>query len=80
MDYILLAKYDIEINNIKVNKDEVSDICLLTKEELINIIQRNEFKITPWFRLIIENKIDDIWKCLDNIDKLEDNNNIVSYI
>jgi isopentenyl-diphosphate delta-isomerase len=80
VDYILLAKCDIEINNIKFNQDEVSDVCLFTKEELLINCKKDDFKITPWFKLVLENKIDDIWECLDNLDKLADNNKIVYYI
>jgi isopentenyldiphosphate isomerase len=71
VDYILISKFNFSFSSMICNPDEVSDISLLTLEEIRNKVKNKEIKITPWFDLILQNKIEDIWKCLGDLDSLK---------
>jgi len=68
LDYILISKKDFELDFLKrvMNPDEVSDAMYLGKEELRKLINENSIKVTPWFKLVIQNKLDDIYDFLEN--------------
>jgi isopentenyldiphosphate isomerase len=59
LDYILFGKVDIdnsEIEKIKYNKDEVKNIKFVDKDELDVFRKENRMKLTPWFKLILNEK------------------------
>jgi len=62
VDYILLVKKEITLQQVKsaFNKNEVSDVKFLNMPMLQNDIC--SMKITPWFNLIMKNKINEIFK------------------
>lgn len=62
LDYIIFAKKDVEVN---YNEDEVMGIKYVSLENLESFIDErkrlyNE-DITPWFRILLENKLKDWW-------------------
>jgi isopentenyl-diphosphate delta-isomerase len=73
LDYVLLAKLDFGINLIKsrMNKDEVSDVEFVSKNDLIKVADNHQSKITPWFRLILKNKIEEIFFNAQNIEEIK---------
>ncbi len=62
IDYIFAMKCDAEISP---NKIEIEDTKYVNPKELDNIFKDRNYKIGPWFRLIKENFLNDIWKSLD---------------
>ncbi len=82
VDYILLAKMDMNTEQARklFNRDEVEDVMFMSKDSLKKSI--NELTITPWFKLIMENKIDEIFEkgVRDEIVYTGKENDIVRYI
>ena len=70
IDYIFAIKRDLEINP---NKIEIEETKYVNLEELEALFGDKEAKIGPWFRIIKENFLNDIWKTLDNLDEIGDN-------
>jgi isopentenyldiphosphate isomerase len=71
VDYILMSKYKFGLADIKCNPDEVSDIDLVNLESLKERIRNKDIKLTPWFSLIVDYKIEDIWKSLNQLELLK---------
>mmetsp|Transcript_17892 Transcript_17892/g.57267 ORF Transcript_17892/g.57267 Transcript_17892/m.57267 type:complete len:152 (-) Transcript_17892:494-949(-) len=69
VDYILFArKPDLEV---KPNPNEVAQVKYVSADELRDILRDPEatgHKLSPWFRLIAENKLFDWWAALDALD------------
>jgi len=70
VDYIFAVKCDFNINP---NKLEIEETKYVNLEELENLFNDKKAKIGPWFRLIKENFLNDIWKALDNLGEIGDN-------
>ena len=70
VDYIFAVKCDFNINP---NKIEIEETKYVNLEELENLFNDKKAKIGPWFRLIKENFLNDIWKALDNLGEIGDN-------
>jgi len=70
IDYIFVIKCDVKINP---NKIEIEDTKYVNPEELEEIFLDKNTKIGPWFRLIKENFLNDIWKSLNSLEKIRDN-------
>ncbi len=70
IDYIFVIKCDVKINP---NKIEIEDTKYVNPEELEELFLDKNAKIGPWFRLIKENFLNDIWKSLNNLEKISDN-------
>jgi isopentenyl-diphosphate delta-isomerase len=49
LDYILWTKSDAIVN---LNKDEISEVAYLSKEEIKNRMTENPEQFTVWFKLI----------------------------
>ena len=64
LDYILLAKLSFDLKDVvkTCNPDEVSEMRLISKRDLVSDVQNGKIKITPWFELIVKNKIDEIYE------------------
>ena len=70
IDYIFVLKCDLDINP---NKIEIEETKYVNLEELEALFDDKTVKIGPWFRLIKENFLNDIWKALDNLGEIGDN-------
>jgi isopentenyl-diphosphate delta-isomerase len=70
IDYIFALKCDLDINP---NKIEIEETKYVNLEELESLFDDKKAKIGPWFRLIKENFLNDIWKALDNLGEIGDN-------
>lgn len=72
LDYILLAKLNMNIKDISklLNVDEVSDVRLISKDDLVDEVKSEKMSITPWFKLIVNNKIDEIYETAKNLEKI----------
>ncbi|KAJ3196939.1 isopentenyl-diphosphate delta-isomerase idi1 [Irineochytrium annulatum] len=67
VDYIFIARLDVKLNP---NPNEVKSVRYVTKAELQDIFvnaEKEGMKITPWFRLIVENFLYKWWDNLDNL-------------
>tara|TARA_B100000579_G_C22533605_1_gene711910 strand:- start:52 stop:723 length:672 start_codon:yes stop_codon:yes gene_type:complete len=70
IDYIFAIMCDFEIN---LNKIEIEEIRYVNRKQLEAIFNDKNNKIGPWFRLIKENFLNNIWNSLDNLSAVEDN-------
>jgi len=70
LDYIFAIKCDLNINP---NKIEIEETKYVNLEELDSLFDDKKAKIGPWFKLIKENFLNDIWKALDNLGEIGDN-------
>ena len=70
IDYIFAIKCDVDINP---NKIEIEATKYVTPKELDTIFEDNDSKIGPWFRLIKENFLNDIWNSLNHLEDAGDN-------
>ena len=68
IDYIFALNCDVET---KANPNEIAELKYVTANELQEIFVQGE-KIGPWFRLIKENFLNDIWNTLDDLSKAAD--------
>jgi isopentenyldiphosphate isomerase len=80
VDYILLGKHQFEECDVRYNTDEVSDVKLVTQEELLDMVHRDKIDITPWFKLVIENRVNDIWNTARNLNENKESDKIICYI
>jgi isopentenyldiphosphate isomerase len=80
VDYILLGKHQFEIDHIKYNQDEVSDIKLVTQEELVHMVSTGNINITPWFKLVIQNRVSQIWDTIRSINISKESDRIICYL
>tara|TARA_Y100001960_G_scaffold123482_1_gene131675 strand:- start:66 stop:737 length:672 start_codon:yes stop_codon:yes gene_type:complete len=69
IDYIFAIRCDVEINP---NKIEIEDTKYVNPKELEDIFQDGKSRIGPWFRIIKENFLNDIWKSLDCLEEAGD--------
>ena len=69
IDYIFAMICDVETNP---NKIEIEETKYVSPEQLEAIFDDESSKIGPWFRLIKENFLDDIWKSLNNLNLVRD--------
>ena len=70
IDYIFAIKCDVDINP---NKIEIEATKYVTPKELDTIFEDKDCKIGPWFRLIKENFLNDIWNSLNHLEEAGDN-------
>jgi isopentenyl-diphosphate delta-isomerase len=68
IDYIFAINCDVETSS---NPNEIEEMKYVTEEELQGLFDSGE-KIGPWFKLIKENFLNDIWNTLDDLDKAAD--------
>jgi isopentenyl-diphosphate delta-isomerase len=72
IDYIFVIKCDVDINP---NTNEIEQTKYVDQHELqllFDASDNNSLKIGPWFRLIKENFLSDIWDALDNPSNIAD--------
>ncbi len=73
IDYIFALKKDVKIDP---NPNEIQRTKYVDVKELNELFEKskdNLVKIGPWFRLIRDNFLNDIWKSLDSLDTISDN-------
>ena len=73
VDYIFVIKIDVEINP---NPNEIQKTQYVDEKELNDLFGKakgNDVKIGPWFRLIKDNFLSKIWKNLESIESINDN-------
>lgn len=68
LDYLLITKRDVEV---KPNPEEVSDVQFVNKEQLLELVRKADageegVKLSPWFRLVVDNFLFNWWKKLEN--------------
>jgi isopentenyl-diphosphate delta-isomerase len=68
IDYILFIKGD--------NKNEIKSYKYLNEKELVQILKNEEYKFTPWFKLICDKFIFKWWPHIDNLENIKDDKNI----
>ena len=74
VDYILITKKDIKDLNesFNLNVDEVAEIKWMSKDELRDQYTSNQMDITPWFKLILDRKIDELFDLSKNFEELKE--------
>jgi isopentenyldiphosphate isomerase len=67
-------KREIDSKDFKfdLNKHEVKDIKFIEKEELKEILFNKRLQITPWFSLILQKKIDEIFHMAKNFEDVKE--------
>jgi len=73
VDYIFALKKDVKIDP---NPNEIQRTKYVDVKELNELFEKsndNLVKIGPWFRLIRDNFLNEIWKSLDSLDNISDN-------
>lgn len=74
IDYILFLQDDLKINP---NPAEVSAISFVPKGELDAFLPTLDGPLTPWFALILKNRLRLWWDNLDDLDQFKDYKNIL---
>ena len=72
IDYIFAMKDDLKTN---VNPNEIEETRYVSKQDLEEMFRKagdNKEKIGPWFRLIKDNFLENIWNNIDNLSILSD--------
>jgi isopentenyldiphosphate isomerase len=80
VDYILLGKHRFNEEDVMYNTDEVSGVKLVTQGELIEMVNEKRINITPWFSLVIQNRVNDIWNTIANIKTQKESDKIICYL
>ncbi|MCO5562128.1 hypothetical protein L7F22_015754 [Adiantum nelumboides] len=68
LDYLLFLVRDV---GIQPNPEEVADVMYVTKEQLKELLKKADagdegVKLSPWFRLVVDNFLFDWWSKLEN--------------
>jgi len=73
VDYIFAIKVDVDINP---NTNEIQKTRYVNQKELNNLFDKansGKVKIGPWFRLIKDNFLSKIWRNLESLENINDN-------
>ena len=73
VDYIFVIKIDVEINP---NQNEIQNTKYVDEKELNDLFSKanfNDVKVGPWFRLIKDNFLSKIWRNLESLGRIADN-------
>ena len=75
VDHILFIKGNFNVNH---NQNEIKSYKYLTSDELKEVLAKNddEWKFTPWFKMICNHFMFKWWLHLDNLDKIKDHKTI----
>eukprot|EP01024_Parvocaulis_polyphysoides_P010122 TRINITY_DN13352_c0_g1_i2.p3 TRINITY_DN13352_c0_g1~~TRINITY_DN13352_c0_g1_i2.p3 ORF type:complete len:130 (-),score=30.31 TRINITY_DN13352_c0_g1_i2:59-448(-) len=66
MDYVLFAKTNNQIQ-FKMNPEEVDDVKFVDFFELKQMMQTEGLKWSPWFRIIVDNFLQEWWSDLESV-------------
>lgn len=80
IDYIFILKGDLKLD---INPNEVKSTRYVSREELVALfkdagiflldyLETDKIKITPWFKLIVENFLFKWWDRLDNLAEMRE--------
>jgi isopentenyldiphosphate isomerase len=70
---------DIKKAYAQINRDEVADLTFMSKSHLMDKVRSQKEIFTPWFKLIIDNKINDLFLLFSN-NKEDQEIKITNYI
>lgn len=70
IDYILFLQKDLPVNP---NKEEISEIAYVSKENLDKWMKEVKGPFTPWFEIIVKSKLRFWWDNLNSLHKCKDN-------
>lgn len=78
IDYVLF----IQKNNITLdpNPDEISETRWVSKSEINNFVKNIDSPLSPWFKLILKNKLLLWWDNLNALEKMQDHTTIHRFI
>ncbi|XP_015591198.1 isopentenyl-diphosphate Delta-isomerase 1 [Cephus cinctus] len=74
IDYILFLQKDKV--SLDPNPDEVSEIRWVPRDQIEKFVKEINAPLTPWFKLILNNKLLYWWDNLKDLDKLQDHSTI----
>ena len=74
IDYVLFIQKDKV--TLDPNPDEVSEIRWLSPNEMADFVKTADSPLTPWFKLILDHKLNFWWKHLNNLKQIQDHNTI----
>lgn len=77
IDYIVFLQKDVDLC---INPDEVSEVVYIKRNDLDDFLSKLEAPITPWFRLIAEDKLRLWWDNLHQLPKFSDHQSILRYV
>jgi isopentenyl-diphosphate delta-isomerase len=70
VDYIFIIRADVDL---EINPNEVKAVQYLSMDELKEKFKNPEdWKFTPWFKLISENLLFNWWQNLDNLEQFKE--------
>lgn len=73
IDYILFLQKDVDL---KPNDSEVSEVRYIPRSGLTDAIARLDAPLTPWFRLILQHRLQLWWDNLPNLKQYENHKQI----
>ena len=78
IDYVLFIQKD----NITLdpNPDEISETRWVSKSEINNFVKNIDSPLSPWFKLILKNKLLLWWDNLNALEKMKDHTTIHKFI
>lgn len=76
IDYLLFLKQDLPL---KPNPEEVSEVRYIAQSEFNNFLNELKEPITPWFKLVAENRLQIWWNNLHQLYKFQDQNSIQTF-
>lgn len=76
IDYIFILHKDVTVNP---NPDEVSTALYVPKNKMNTFLMNLNHPITPWFDLIVQNKLTIWWENLRSLEKVVNHEHIISY-
>jgi isopentenyl-diphosphate delta-isomerase len=76
IDYILFLHKDLTLNP---NPNEVSEVCFVPKSEFSSFIGNLKDPLSPWFKLIMKNRLNLWWDNLADLSKFHDHKRINSF-
>ncbi|XP_017769186.1 PREDICTED: isopentenyl-diphosphate Delta-isomerase 1 [Nicrophorus vespilloides] len=74
IDYVLFLQTEV---TVKPNSNEISEISYVPRDELDNYLPSLSGPLTPWFDLILKNRLRLWWDNLENLEKCKDHKNIL---
>lgn len=79
VDYIFILHKDVEL---KPNPDEVQNYSYMNREQMRELLDNSsdsDRKVTPWVKLLARDFLFKYWDNLDSLDKIADQDSIITY-
>ncbi|KAL9899634.1 isopentenyl-diphosphate Delta-isomerase 1-like [Glossina fuscipes fuscipes] len=77
IDYILFLQQDVDLNP---NLNEVSEIRYIKRNNIDEEIRKLQAPLTPWFELILKERLKIWWDNLKNLNKFEEHHVIQRFL